>query len=347
MYEINDDKAYRMCTRCATTSDYPNVTFNENGVCSICIKFDKYKDEVMKYFKPSSEFKSIVNKCKNAKGGKYDCVLLYSGGKDSSYVLYKLVEEGLNILAFTFDNGFISDEAFDNINRITKKMGVDSIILKHENMNEIFVEDLKVNSTVCTGCFKVLTCMSTKIAIENNIPLVVNGLSRGQIFETKLKDLYDDGIYDVNEIENFVKLFRKMYHKTNDELSRLIGIDISDDEIDSVEFIDYYRYDDVAISDIKKYLKEVDEFWRTPRDTGFCSSNCIINDVGVYMHIKEKKYHNYCGPLNCDYRLGISERQEVIDDLKVNISEEKVEKILKGIGFKDIEDNAIIFDTYI
>ncbi|MBN1040268.1 hypothetical protein FDA52_04965 [Clostridium botulinum] len=344
MYGINHDKLHKRCTRCAITSEYPNVTFNENGVCSICNNFDKYKYEVMKYFRPYNEFEKIIDKCKKVKN-KYDCMLLYSGGKDSSYVLYKLVEEGLNVLAFTFDNGFISNEAFKNINRITKKLGVDSVILKHENMNKIFVEDLKSNCTVCTGCFKVLTCMSTKLAVENNISLIISGLSRGQIFETKLKDLYNDGVYDVEQIESYIKLFRKMYHKTNNELSRLIGIDISDDEIDAIEFIDYYRYDGVSISDIKKYLKEVDEFWKIPIDTGFCSSNCIINDVGVYMHIKNKNYHNYSGPLNYDYRLGISERQEVIDDLKVNISEEKVKKILEEIGYEEEKDDGIIFDT--
>ncbi|WP_269849851.1 adenine nucleotide alpha hydrolase family protein [Methanosarcina horonobensis] len=45
--------------------------------------------------------------------GKYDVIYALSGGKDSSYTLYKLKQDYpfLKVLAVQFDNGFISEGA--------------------------------------------------------------------------------------------------------------------------------------------------------------------------------------------------------------------------------------------
>ena len=54
--------------------------------------------------------------------GAYDAIVAFSGGKDSSYTLKLLVEDyGLNCLAVTIDNGFISEGAFKNCRTITAK----------------------------------------------------------------------------------------------------------------------------------------------------------------------------------------------------------------------------------
>ena len=58
-----------------------------------------------------------VETLKAERRGEHDCVVLFSGGKDSTYMLYQLVALGLKPLTFTLDNGFISDGAKDNIRR--------------------------------------------------------------------------------------------------------------------------------------------------------------------------------------------------------------------------------------
>ncbi|MCP4178923.1 MAG: hypothetical protein GY756_14260, partial [bacterium] len=172
----------KRCKKCLISGNFPGAKINENGICSFCDEFEEYKEEANLYFKGIPALEEIIKRVKE-EDIEYDCMLLFSGGKDSSYVLYRLVELGLKVLAFTFDNGYISDTAFSNIKRITSKLGVDSLICNNDNMNQIFVESLHLDHTVGGRCFQALTTVSTKVAIDKGIKMVFTGLSRGQIFD--------------------------------------------------------------------------------------------------------------------------------------------------------------------
>lgn len=338
--EKEEDDNVQYCSKCLLTSNYPNIHFNKNGVCNYCESYETYKEKANKYFDNISGFSKIVEKSKRNKKGEYDCLLLYSGGKDSSYVLYRLVEMGLKVLAFTFDNGYISDTAFENIKRITTKLNVDSIICNSENMDEIFLDSLKNDSTVCTGCFKALTAMSTKIAYDKGINLVITGLSRGQIFDTKLQGIFEQGIFEIDEVEKRLLLLRKMYHSIDDRTAELLNINLKEEKFfDETYFVDFFRYENISSNDIKEYLKKKDEFWSLPGDTGFCSTNCLINDVGIYVHLKNKKYHNYAAPLSWDCRLGQLTREAGLAELQPIINEQKVNTILDKIGYNFAKNN--------
>jgi len=61
--------------------------------------------------------------------GDYDCILGLSGGVDSSYLAHLAVNVwGLNCLAVTFDNGWNTDIANENIRIIVDKLGLDHIV---------------------------------------------------------------------------------------------------------------------------------------------------------------------------------------------------------------------------
>jgi hypothetical protein len=100
------------CSECNISSAHPNVSFDERGTCSLCRFYGENKGKIAAYFKTQSDLESIFDKNRLAKPSEYDCLLLYSGGKDSTYALYKLIAMGLNVMTFTFDNGFISQLDF-------------------------------------------------------------------------------------------------------------------------------------------------------------------------------------------------------------------------------------------
>jgi hypothetical protein len=52
----------------------------------------------------------------------YDCLLMYSGGKDSTYLLSQFVEAGRRVLAYTFDVPFESVRAAENIELAKAKL---------------------------------------------------------------------------------------------------------------------------------------------------------------------------------------------------------------------------------
>lgn len=336
--------APQRCRRCLLTAAHPDVTFDADGVCDRCRSFEAYQGHADRYFQPFEAFQQLIAQARTQRQGDYDCLLLYSGGKDSSYVLHRLVEMGLKVLAYTFDNGFISPAAFKNIERQTTRLGVDSIVSRTPHMDEIFVESLNNDHTVCTGCFRALTAISTNLLEEYGINVVITGLSRGQIYDTKLAGLFEEGIVDTAEVEEKLLLFRQMYHATDDRTARLLDIDLGGVAFEDIHFVDFFRYDAISTEGVRAYLGARDSYWRQPEDTGFCSTNCMMNDVGICVHSHDKGYHNYEAPLSWDIRLGNLSRpdglQEVTADLKVN----RVTRILKKIGYfaRQIDDVAVM-----
>jgi acyl carrier protein len=322
------------CTACGLPSNYPETDFDDHGVCHLCNAFKGYEEKAQKYFKTEEELKSIITANKG-NSPNYDCLSLLSGGKDSTYILAQLVGMGLKVLAFTLDNGYISDQAKDNVNRIVKKLGVDHVYGQTEHMNAIFIDSLNTYQNVCNGCFKTIYTLSTQIAMEKEIPFIVTGLSRGQFFETRLtEELFWDENLDVTKIDDTILEVRKLYHREEDAVKELLDVSMFEDDavFEKVQFIDFYRYSDVSLEDMLIYLDEK-VGWVRPTDTGR-STNCLINQVGIYVHKKEKGYSNYSFPYSWDVRLGHKTRDESLEEINEYIDEVEVKRIMEEIGYE-------------
>ncbi|MCP5102057.1 MAG: amino acid adenylation domain-containing protein, partial [bacterium] len=319
------------CRQCLLSADYPGIHFDDEGVCNICREFETYRDEVGQYFKEKEDFERMIEETHGNRGGKYDCLLLFSGGKDSTYVLYRLIDMGLKVLTFTFDNGYISDAAFSNIKRTTSAMNVDNIVGKADHMNKVLVESLNASSDVCHGCWHALNTFGAKAAHENGINLVISGLSRGQILEMRLEGLFQQGIFEEEEIEKNLQLFRKSFHSKSNKFTRILDVELAEEMLDRVHFVDFFRYFDTPVVEIREYL--VRKGWIQPKDTGFCSSNCLINDVGIYLYLKANNYHFYEPQLSWDIRLRVIPRGIGLKEIAFEGDLESVERILKEIGY--------------
>jgi amino acid adenylation domain-containing protein len=340
-------QATKSCRICALPDSYPGATLNDAGVCSICERYERQKKVWDSYFQIDVQgLAQTITKANQGRQSKYDCMLLYSGGKDSSYVLYRLVDLGYRVLAFTFDNGHISKAAFDNIRRQTSLLGVTSHVASVDNMDRIFLESLYEDSTVCSGCFRALTATSTRLATELNIGCVLTGLSRGQIAETKLERLVSAGVTQVDEIERQLMLMRTVYHAAKDTVNGLLEVEISEDALSKIQFLDFFRYDPIRTDEVLNFLVTRDEYWAKPADTGFCSSNCMINDSGVCVHLRDRKYHNYSAPLAWDLRLGVALADNVHKELRTDLPLDRINRVLKRLGYFNnlIKDVAVTID---
>ncbi len=330
--QLNDD--YIHCSKCGLPSNYPTADFDENDVCGFCRNYESYEKKVEKYFETEDKFLKIFQKTK-PHNGTHDCIMLYSGGKDSTYALGRLVEMGLRVLTFTLDNGYISDNAKENITRITNVLKVDHIFGSTPHMNEIFVDSLKTHCNVCNGCFKTIYNLSLKIAFEKNIPIIVTGLSRGQFFETKLsEEIFWKPMNDVSEIEDTLFSARQAYHSVRDiAYEKTGGAFIEENAIlQSVKIVDFYRYHDVTLEQLYAYIN-TDLPWVRPEDTGR-STNCLINKVGIYIHRQERGYSNYAFPYSWDVRTGHKTKEETIDEVEEIITDLDVRHIIEEIGYE-------------
>jgi amino acid adenylation domain-containing protein len=329
------------CSECGLPSNYPNTDFDEYGVCHLCSTFKGYRDKAQRYFKTTNELRNILTS-KQGKNPHYDCISLLSGGKDSTYVLAQLVNMGLKVLAFTLDNGYISDQAKRNIETIVKKLKVDHIYGETRYMNKIFVDSLHRHQNVCNGCFKTIYTISTQIALEKEIPFIVTGLSRGQFFETRLtEELFWDENMEPSSIDEIILEARKLYHQEEDAVKSLMDVSMftKATTFEKVQFIDFYRYSDVSLEEMLKFLKEKVD-WVRPTDTGR-STNCLINQVGIYVHKKEKGYSNYSFPYSWDVRLGHKTREETLEEINEVINEKEVQRIIQEIGYQESGKSAL------
>ena len=123
----------KICSRCILPETFPGIKFDDNGVCNHCRREEKAlakaAEKKTDYIKRLDEL--IENK--RDKAPVYDVIVAFSGGKDSSYTLKLLKDRyDLRILAYTFDNHFVSPFAFENIKKVADRLKVDLIQLLYE-----------------------------------------------------------------------------------------------------------------------------------------------------------------------------------------------------------------------
>lgn len=117
-------KNLRRCSKCLLPETFPFINFDNQGVCNYCLNYVSGLHD-----NKENELKEIVEKYKTHNGNP-DCLIPFSGGRDSSYVLHYVTKElGLKPLTLTYDWGMVTDLARRNIARVCGKLGVENIIV--------------------------------------------------------------------------------------------------------------------------------------------------------------------------------------------------------------------------
>ena len=324
------------CRRCGLGIDVPGTTLDHDGVCNVCRTYDAVAPQAEQWFRTVDDLDTELGEARRRRRGGIDCLHLLSGGKDSTYALYQLVEQGWNVHAFTLDNGFISDGAKENIRRSVADLGITHEFATTPAMNEIFRDSLDRHANVCQGCYKTIYTLAVARAHEMGIPVIVTGLSRGQFFETRLvPHQFEAGRFDADEIDRTVLEARKVYHHTPDAVTQLLPEQrvFDDDAIfDEVRFVDFYRYVDVDLAELYDFLEHRAP-WVRPADTGR-STNCLVNVAGIKVHTTERGYHNYAEPYSWDVRLGHKTREEALEELDDEIDDAEVADLLAAVGYE-------------
>lgn len=116
-------RGLRRCKRCILPETFPGITFDEEGVCSVCLN---YKYQMVAGLEALEQLVALHRK----PGGQVDCLCMLSGGRDSCYGLHFVKKVlGLNPVTFTYDWGMVTDIARRNISRMCSKLGVENILI--------------------------------------------------------------------------------------------------------------------------------------------------------------------------------------------------------------------------
>lgn len=143
-FEIDKINLVKRCKICLLPANFPYIKFDENGVCNVCNNY-KPKSQALNV-QDLDEILQVYRK----KNREADCIIPYSGGRDSTFLLHYLKKEmGLNPIAFTYDWGMVTDLARRNIARVCGKLGVENVIVsanirqKRENIRKNIIAWLK------------------------------------------------------------------------------------------------------------------------------------------------------------------------------------------------------------
>jgi 3'-phosphoadenosine 5'-phosphosulfate sulfotransferase (PAPS reductase)/FAD synthetase len=112
---------YKICNKCVLDTSVLDIIFDNKGVCNYCKKFEDVAIPILTLDEKQKEenFSSIIKEIKrNGEGKDYDCILGISGGIDSSYLALLAKNNGLRTLLVHFDNGWNSELAVKNIEKI-------------------------------------------------------------------------------------------------------------------------------------------------------------------------------------------------------------------------------------
>lgn len=118
---------YQICTRLVmdTTSD-PDITFDDYGVSNYWHDYQAVRGRFLDQQERERLLVATIEVIRSAgRGQDHDCVLGLSGGVDSSYMIYLAHNLGLRPLVVHFDNGWNSELAVFNIERLVNKYGYD------------------------------------------------------------------------------------------------------------------------------------------------------------------------------------------------------------------------------
>lgn len=117
----NAMKAMRRCSKCILPETMPFIAYDDAGVCNYCHGYKPWAR------RPESELLERLDRIRS-KNGSPDCIVGFSGGRDSSYGLHLLKQKYcMTPLTFSYDWGMVTDLARRNQARICGKLGIEHI----------------------------------------------------------------------------------------------------------------------------------------------------------------------------------------------------------------------------
>jgi len=158
----------------------PAIGFDDQGNCNHCANaLARAKTIWFPNEEGEKKLIAIAEKIKKEEKNKeYDCIIGLSGGVDSSYLAYKVVELGLRPLVVHVDCGWNSEMAVQNVENIVKKLGLDlhTHVVDWQEMRDIQLSYFKANiANQDVPQDHAIFAALYSYAVKNNIKYVFNG----------------------------------------------------------------------------------------------------------------------------------------------------------------------------
>jgi len=216
-----------------------------------------------------------------------------SGGKDSTYALYLCARVyHLKCLCVTFDNGYLSERARDNIARAVGSTRADHIMysMNPSTMRELYKLFIKKTGTFCPACLYGIG-RAIDLAQSFGIPLTVSGTGWQVTYLAGLSELYQGGdneyfrgVLRGEPIEQEVRPMRPSAKRWNlarvgKIASRLLRLP----RLSGTHYVRLYDYFDPDYEMIYQTIQR-EMGWTSTAGQGAEHLDCELHDVAGYLH---------------------------------------------------------------
>ncbi|MDE7264087.1 MAG: hypothetical protein K2N64_05455 [Anaeroplasmataceae bacterium] len=278
------------CKRCINDKTVKHIAFDKNGVCNFCNSYDRIADKLenRQYLE-----RLFLSKLKNHTH-TYDVALGFSGGKDSTYVLYQLVHDyKLKVIAYTLDNGFLSEEAKTKINQLVKELGVEHeyVTCDMEILKEMYKVMVQKYLSPCIACSFLGYAVMLNYATKVDAAIGIHGRSRAQMFRNYAEDV--DDVFKPFILEGLKEEPRSMNELVHDVILKIKGLvdarlaeriekNLLNDGLQYGfrEFVSYFLYHPYDKEEIIKTLV-TNTSWRVESEEEHF--DCLIHHGALYL----------------------------------------------------------------
>ncbi len=336
------------CTNCCS-NDYiiPGLELNNEGLCPVCAN--------MSSLKKLKDVLPVVNTISHNDASVFDVALFYTGGKDSTFLLYYLTQVlRLKVLALTWHTPFMSSNSitsmknaqriFTNTNFISKK-------LTSDDQKAIYKKSYELMKNTCICPFAAyplfiddLRNFNVKYLVLGNEPaqpinLLFNRLSPkilyNPIFQTIYRTLY-----------NIIRIFRGKKKLIKGQIEMLLLLETL--AFGKPDYIKTNTIRNPLIRNIHESLKQAEIFMGKFQQTVKQSS--IDGNIPALIHIDFNEILPD-GYVWKDIKTLLKEKAGWNDSSKENISLhtscqiEKCKEFSQYQSFKDMNSDIIPFSA--
>jgi N-acetyl sugar amidotransferase len=355
----------KKCGSCLLPETYETIEFDQQGTCNVC-RGKQFRDEHIDWTQRKAMLEELVEEYR----GKYDydCIVPFSGGKDSTFTLWYLVTQfKLKPLVVRFDHGFMRDTLGENNTRTFKKLGVDTITFtpNWKLVKRLMLEALRRKGDFCWHCHTGIFSYPMHIAVKFNVPLVFWGEPSSEY--TQYYDYADDSIEEVDEtrFNRFVNLgitAEDMYGMIKDDFD-VQPRDLMPYTYPATRDLKRLRYRSVCLGsfipwDVKKQVEIIQRElgWKGDQVEGmpwddypYEKIECYMQGMRDYIKYLKRGYSRVSQMVALDLRNGRidKERGQHLVDQYEGRKPPSLELFLDYVGLNESEFNEIVDQTVV
>jgi len=339
---------HTQCRRCLLPAGRFHVRLDASGLCNYCRQWDEARVSLFDFERNRP---LLVDRLRQYRGRfHYDAAVGLSGGKDSAYVLHRVASAyDANVLAITFDNGFLSDRAWSNVREIARTSGIDHFVYRPdwEAYREFYRATLRRLGDPCVACSIGGYILSVRGCRDLRIPFFVHGRSPMQMLRHWYPGTRDPGIAVLRSnlaepsfaalLTQYRKLVRKMrlllfYLVPRPGLRRrilreLLGAGLGDRDL-VPEFLAFFLFEPYDEVEIVSRLEALASGYRRPANHAILGhDDCLIHDVAAYLYERHHGVSRILPDVAAMLRTGAIEQEEAHEIIAANTpSEEDVDR---------------------